>query len=91
LPAVDVGSNATATTYLHVALNALAAEQTGRAQVALEDAETLLLTRSVAQGAVNTADQNPAVNNIDVALQSLAANNLTDAMSLVQQTIPMTE
>jgi hypothetical protein len=91
LPSVDPGPNATATDYLVAARDALAANQTGRAQAALEDAETLLLTRSVPIGSTNVPDQSPAVRNVSAALQSLASRDLQGAMKLVQQTIPMTQ
>jgi len=91
LPSVDLGPNATAVDYLQAAQTALAASQTGRAQAALENAETLLLTRSVALDATGNPDQHPAVRNISAALQALGNNDLQDAMNLVQQTIPMAE
>jgi len=91
LPSVDLGPNATAVDYLQAAQAALAATQTGRAQSALENAETLLLTRSVALGTTDNPDQRPAVRNISAALQALASNDIQDAMNLVQQTIPMAE
>jgi hypothetical protein len=91
LPSVDLGPNATAVDYLQVAQSALAANQTGRAQSALENAETLLLTRSVALDTTGNPDQHPAVRNISAALQALANSDIQDAMNLVQQTIPMAE
>ena len=91
LPPVGLGPNATATDYLRAAQSALAAGQTGRAQSALENAETLLLTRSVPLGATGTPDQSPAVSNVESALHALAADNTQGAMSIVRQTIPMTE
>ena len=86
-----VGPNASATDYLDAARAALRARQTGRAQSALENAETLLLTRSVPMGATGTPDDNPAVHNVQAALQSLASNDLQGAMNLVQETIGMTQ
>jgi hypothetical protein len=56
LPAVNLGPNATAADYLKAALNALAANRTGQAQTALENAETLLLTRSVPEGTTGMPD-----------------------------------
>ncbi len=87
----DLGSNATASDYLRAAQNALAAGQTGRAQEALENAETRLLTRSTPMGMSGQPDQNPAVNNINSALQSLGSHDVQGAMRIVQQTIPMTD
>ncbi len=91
LPSAGVGPNATATDYLQAAQRALASNQTGRAQEALENAETLLLTRSVPMGATGQPAQNPAVRNINAALNSLGSHDLQGAMNLVQQTIPMTQ
>lgn len=91
LPSVDLGPDATAVDYLRVARSALAADQTGRAQSALENAETLLLTRSVALGTTGNPDQHPAVRNIHAALQALADHDIQDAMSLVQHAIPLAE
>ncbi len=91
LPSVDLGANATAVDYLQAAQSALAANQTGRAQSALENAETMLLTRSVPLGTTADADQNPAISNIRAALHALANSDIPDAMNLVQQAIPMAE
>jgi hypothetical protein len=91
LPPVDLGPDATAVDYLQAAQEALAANQTGRAQSALENAETLLLTRSVALDTTGNPDQHPAVRNISAALQALASNDIQGAMNLVQQTIPLAE
>jgi hypothetical protein len=89
LPSAPVGPNANAADFLQSAQSALAAGRTGEAQEALENAETLLLTRSVPQGEVNATDQSPAVRNVNAALQALGSNDTGQAMSLVQQTIPM--
>ena len=91
LPSTDLGPNASASDYLRAAQNALASGQTGRAQEALENAETRLLTRSTPMGMSGQPDQNPAVNNINSALQSLGAHDAQGAMRIVQQTIPMTD
>jgi hypothetical protein len=90
LPSTDLGPNAGPADYLQAAQSALAANETGRAQEALENAETLLLTRSVPQGATDQADQRPAVRNVNAALQALGAHDNAQAMNLIQQTIPMT-
>jgi hypothetical protein len=91
LPSVDLGPNATAVDYLQAAQSALAVNQTGRAQSALENAETLLLTRSVPLGTTANADRNPAISNISAALGALANSDIQDARNLVQQAIPMAE
>jgi hypothetical protein len=90
LPSTDLGPNAGPTAYLQAAQSALAANETGRAQEALENAETLLLTRSVPQGAAGLPDQSLAVRNVNAALQALGAHDNAQAMNLIQQTIPMT-
>jgi hypothetical protein len=90
LPQPPVGPNAGPSAYLEAAQSALAANRTGQAQEALEDAETALLDRSVPQGAVNDPDQSPAVHNVNAALHALAAHDNATAMNLIQQTIPMT-
>lgn len=91
LPSDDLGPNATAFDYLQAARSALAANQTGRAQSALENAETLLLTRSVPVGGTGNPDQNPAVGEVSAARRALANNDIQGAMNLVQQAIPMAE
>jgi len=91
LPEAEIGPNASATDYLDAARAVLGARQTGRAQSALENAETLLLTRSVPADATSAPSDNPAVHNVQAALQSLASDDLHGAMNLVQQTITMTQ
>jgi hypothetical protein len=91
LPSSGLGDNAGPSAYLHAAQSALAANQTGQAQEALENAETALLSRSVPQGMANQPDQSPAVHNVSAALQALGANDTAQAMALIQQTIPMTD
>ncbi len=91
LPSPEVGPNAGPSAYLHAAQSALAANQTGQAQEALENAETALLSRSVPQGAVDQPDQSSAVHNVSAALRALGANDNAQAMALIQQTIPMTD
>lgn len=87
LPSVDLGANATAGDYLRAARQALASGNTGRAQAALENAETLLLTRSVPYGTNNRPDQSPAIRNVDAALRSLAAHDIQSAMNLTGKAI----
>jgi hypothetical protein len=91
LPSSDLGPGATALDYLRAAESALASNQTGQAQAALENAETLLLTRSVPLGATSSPDRNPAVRNINTALQSLGSNDPQRAMNIVRRTIRMTQ
>ncbi|HTU53919.1 MAG TPA: hypothetical protein VMF62_08095 [Acetobacteraceae bacterium] len=79
LPSPDLGPNATVGQYLTVARSALTAGQTGRAQAALEDAETLALTRSVPYNAGGQPATSPLVSNISAALQALGSNDLISA------------
>jgi len=91
LPSVNLGPNAGPAAYLQAAQSALAANQTGQAQEALENAETLLLTRSVSPSTVGQPSENPAVHNVNAALQALAAHDNAQAMNLIQQTIPIAD
>lgn len=91
LPSPNLRPNATATDYLRAAQSALADDQTGRAQSALEHAETLLLTRSVPRGTAGVPDQGATVSNIEVALNALAQGGTLQAMDIVQHTIPMAQ
>ena len=79
LPSPDLGPNATVGQYLTVARSALTAGQTGRAQAALEDAETLALTRSVPYSAGGQPASSPLVKTINSALQALGSNDLIGA------------
>jgi len=51
-------------------------------------AETRLLDRSVPIGQVNSPDQNPAIAQVNQALQALAAGDRAQAMQLIQRAIP---
>lgn len=90
LPTPDLGPNATAVDYLRAAESALSRNQLGLAQSSIENAQTLLLTRSVPQGAVNAPDSSPAINDLTQALQALANHDTATTMNLVQQTLSMT-
>jgi len=89
LPSANLGPNATAADYLRVAQQALSSNRLGLAQSSLENAETLMLTRSVPMGTGGQPDQSQGVQNINQALQALAAHDTTSAMNLVQQTLSM--
>jgi hypothetical protein len=91
LPSPGVGPDAPASEFLRAAANALASGQTGRAQEALEDAETQLLSRSMPADMIGQPDQNPAVGNIHSALQALGSHDPQRAMQIVQQTIAMVD
>ena len=79
LPSTGLGPNATIGQYLSVARASLSAGQTGRAQEALENAETLALTRSVPYSAGGRPDSSPLIQNIDAALNALGSNDLVSA------------
>jgi hypothetical protein len=90
LTSLDLPPDATAIDYLRAAQSALADGQTGRAQTALENAETLM-TRPVLRGTAGMPDQGAAVSNIEVALNALAQGGTLQAMDIVQHTIPMAQ
>lgn len=79
LPATGLSSNATVKQYLGVARTALTSGQTGIAQHALENAETLALTRSVPYRAGATPDSSQLVQEIQSALQALGNDDLARA------------
>ncbi|HUC17562.1 MAG TPA: hypothetical protein VMA37_07730 [Acetobacteraceae bacterium] len=79
LPSTGLGPNATIGQYLSVARASLSAGQTGRAQEALENAETLALTRSVPYNAGGRPDSSPLIQNISAALNALGSNDLVSA------------
>jgi hypothetical protein len=88
LPSPELGPNAGPVDYLRAAQSALAAGQTGEAQQALEQAQTRLLDRSVPYGQTNNPSANPAVQQINQALQALAAGDRGQCMQLIQSAIP---
>ncbi len=88
LPSPQVGPNASAVDYLRAADRALREGKTGESQQALEMAQTRLLDRSVPQGQTGNSSENPAVAQIDEALHALAAGQHTQAMQLIDATIP---
>ncbi|MGH7076871.1 MAG: hypothetical protein ACREFU_02110 [Acetobacteraceae bacterium] len=79
LPSTDLGPNATVGQYLGAAHNALSSGQTGLAQEALENAETLALTRSVPYQAGATPDSSQLVEDIQSALHALGNGDLAMA------------
>ncbi len=68
---------------LMIARQALAANQTGAAQEALERAESRALDRDIAPGTERIPDQNPQVAAIAQARDALANNNLRGAIAIV--------
>lgn len=79
LPAPDVGAANGPAGYLRAAQQSLASRQTGKAQQALEMAETRLLDRSVPQGTVGDPDRGAPIRAIRVALRDLGRNDLAAA------------
>ena len=72
-----------------MAAEALAQNQTGLAQSALEHAETRLLDRSVPLFQTDAPSANPAVKLISQARQALGAGDLASARALVAQAQPI--
>ncbi len=68
---------------LVTARQALAANQTGAAQEALERAESRALDRDITPGTERIPDQNPQVAAIAQARDALANNNLQGAIAIV--------
>jgi len=91
LPAVGLPDGATTTQYLQAAQRALSARQTGLAQQALESAETRWLTRSVPADQRQAPYSGPVIENISAGRQALGQKDIQRALTLVQQTIPMTQ
>ncbi len=91
LPPTGLGPSADATQNLQVAQQALRNNQTGKAQHALEDAQTYLLTRSVPQGQVNTPDSSQAIQEISSALDALGHGDRARSLDLTSQALTMTQ
>jgi hypothetical protein len=79
LPSTGLGPNATIGQFLSVARSALTEGKTGLAQEALENAETLALTRSVPFRTGNVPDSSSLVGNIRQARGALGRNDLAEA------------
>lgn len=84
LPTPGVGENATPAAFLTAAQNALDAHQTGKAQEALERAETAMLQRSVPADMASTPDQGPRVNQVQMARDALAKGDLMGARKAIR-------
>ena len=83
LPEPVVGPNATPEQLLAEARAALNAGQTGRAQQAMEMAQTRLLDRSVPVDATNIPAASPTNSAIAHALQALSAGDYGGAMQAI--------
>lgn len=79
LPSTGLGPGATVGQYLSAAQMALQQGKTGLAQHALENAETLALTRAVPRGMANLPDHSPLVTNINAALNALGRHDVATA------------
>ena len=84
LTAPDLAEDAKPSDVLRAAQGALAAGHSGRAQEALEMAQTRMLDRSVALGETNSPSNNPTVGQISQALAALAAHDRAGCMQLIQ-------
>ncbi|HEY1935709.1 MAG TPA: hypothetical protein VGG99_27190 [Acetobacteraceae bacterium] len=91
LPSPQLGPDASAMDYLRAAEGSLQAGRTGEAQQSLEMAQTRLLDRSVPQGDTNAPSANPAVEQIQQALQALAAGDRAQSLQLIQAAIPQAQ
>lgn len=83
LPTPAGGVNASIPQLLRDAQSALNSRQTGRAQEALERAETAMLDRSVAVDQAGTPSQAPDVMQVEMARKSLAAGDMAGAKRAV--------
>lgn len=87
LPAPDLGMDAPAIEYVRAARASLMAGQTGRAQQALEMAETRLLDRVVPPGRMTGPIDSPLVTQIREARRALADGNSPAAITLIDRAL----
>ncbi len=85
LPEPPVSDSAPPRDFLMAARRALAENQTGVAQEALERAESRALTRSVAPPAAGMPSGQPLVQIISNALRALAAHDVGTTVALIDQ------
>lgn len=90
LPAPSVDADATPQQFLLYARQALAAGQTGRAQEAMERAQTRLLDRATPLFQTDRPSADPAVAQISTALRTLGAGDKAGAMREIETAIQMT-
>jgi hypothetical protein len=91
LPAPAGGQNAGPHGFLMDAQNALNARQTGRAQEALERAETAMLQRAVPADQAGTPDQAPDVVQVAAARDALARHDVQAAQAAIAQALTVTQ
>jgi hypothetical protein len=89
LPTPDLGPGAPAIAFLHAARGALATGQTGKAQQALEMAETRLLDRSTPLFQTNDPSRNPLIHQIGEARRALGSGDRAQSMQLLDRAIAM--
>ncbi len=89
LPVPNVGPNASAQDWLNAARAALALGQTGKAQEAMERAQTRLLDRSVPLFQTRQLSTHPAIPLISEALRALGAGDREGAMRYLDQALPL--
>jgi hypothetical protein len=89
LPSPDLGPGATPDQFLHAARAALATGQTGKAQQALEMAETRLLDRSTPLFQTGDPSRNPLIARIGEARRALGTGDVSGSMRLLDQAIAM--
>lgn len=87
LPGSSLGNNAAAGDYLRSARASLAAGQTGKAQEALEMAETRGLDRSVAEGETNRPSDSLFVARVRDALHALGRGEVGHTIELIDQAL----
>ena len=83
LPTPAGGQNAGIPAFLREAQTALNSRQSGRAQEALERAETAMLQRSVPVDQAGTPDQSPDVMQVETARKALASGDMASAKKAV--------
>jgi hypothetical protein len=83
LPTPMVGADAGPNAYLKAAHDALVAGRTGEAQQSLEMAETRQLARVVSPDQASSPDPDPAVTQIQNALQSLGDCDRGHALQII--------
>ncbi len=83
LPAPAAGANASVGAFLSDAQRSLDQGQTGRAQEALERAETAMLQRSVPPDQADAPDQAPDVMQVEQARQALARHDIPAAKTAI--------
>jgi len=91
LPAPAGGPNAGPHHFLMDAQNALNARQTGRAQEALERAETAMLQRAVPADQAGSPDQAPDVVQVGAARDALARHDVSAAQAAIAQALTITQ